>query len=295
MASPDVARELRDFLTSRRAALTPESVGLPPSVGARRVPGLRREEVAMLAGVSVDYYVKLEQGRAVNVSEQVLEAIERVLRLDGLESRHLRSLLRATHRPRSAPGPTETPAPKARAAVRTMVDAMTVPAIVHGPLLEVLGLNAVAKALFADFEAMPVGERNLARWMFLDPSARRIYLEWDRHAAQMVAILRAAAQGPHAGRLAHLVGELSVASPDFARHWADYRLHQHTHGVKRFGNELVGELRLHYQALPLQEDAGQTVVVYHADPGSPSAEKLELLSSWVLPAEVRQRPRRGVP
>lgn len=287
MTGPDVARELRDFLTSRRAALTPESVGLPPSVGARRVPGLRREEVAMLAGVSVDYYVKLEQGRAVNISEQVLEAIERALRLDELERRHLRSLLRATHRPRSGPGPVETPPPKARAAIRAMVDAMAVPAIVHGPLLEVLGLNATARALFADFEAMPLKERNLARWMFLDPSARRVYLEWDRHAAQMVAILRAAAQGPHAGRLTRLVGELSVASPDFARHWADYRLHQHTHGVKRFANELVGEMCLNYQALPLQEDAGQTVVVYHADPGSPSAEKLDLLSSWVLSAGSR--------
>jgi transcriptional regulator with XRE-family HTH domain len=292
MTGPGEARELREFLTSRRAALTPESVGLPPSTVARRVPGLRREEVAMLAGVSVDYYVKLEQGRAVNISEQVLEAVERALRLDDLERRHLRSLLRATHRPRS--GPAETPPPKARPAVRTMVDAITVPAVVHGPLLEVLGLNATAKALFADFESMPRDERNLARWMFLAPAARAVYLDWEEHAAQMVAILRAAAQGPHAVRLARLVGELSVASPDFARHWADYRLHRHTHGVKRFANEVVGEMRLNYQALPLQEDAGQTVVVYHADPGSPSAEKLDLLISWVLaPEDSASRRRTG--
>jgi transcriptional regulator with XRE-family HTH domain len=276
---PDGAAALRDFLASRRAALTPESVGLDPSPSARRVPGLRREEVAQLAGVSVDYYVKLEQGRAGNVSDQVLEAVERALRLDELERRHLRALLRAVHGPPATTG--EPPRPKARAAVRTMVEALGVPAVIHGPLLEVLGTNAVARALFADFDAMPLEQRNLARWMFLDPAARSIYLDWEQHAAQMVAILRAAVRGPHAVRLARLVGDLSVASPDFARHWADYRLHQHTHGVKRFAHELVGELRLHYQALPLQEDAGQTVVVYHADPGSPSAEKLALLSSWV--------------
>lgn len=243
----------------------------------------------MLAGVSVDYYVKLEQGRAVNLSEQVLVAVEQALQLDELERRHLRTLLRATHGKRphqvSRAGE-EAPRPKARPSVRTMVDAMTVPAVIHGPLLEVLGMNAVAKALFVDFEAMPVAERNLARWMFLAPEARNVYLDWEVHAAEMVAILRAAAQGPHAARLATLVGQLSVTSPDFARHWADYRLHQHTHGVKRFGNDVVGELRLNYQALPLQEDVGQTIVVYHADPGSPSAEKLELLSSWVL-----SRPR----
>lgn len=267
--------ELREFLSSRRAALRPEDVGLPPAFTTRRVPGLRREEVAILAGVSVEYYVKLEQGRATNVSEQVLEAIERALRLDDLERRHLRVLVR----PGTTSRPAERPRAKARLAVLTMIDAMTVPAIVHGPLLEVLGINTVGRALFDDFPEMPSEERSLARWMFLSPRAREVYLDWELHAPQMVAILRAA---PPSAGLERLVGELSVASPEFAHHWAVYELHEHTHGTKRFGNAVVGELRLNYQAMPLPEDRGTTVVVYSADPGSPSADKLQLLSSWAL-------------
>jgi transcriptional regulator with XRE-family HTH domain len=271
------AAALREFLTSRRAAISPEEVGLPVSRAARRVPGLRREEVAILAGVSVDYYVKLEQGRATNVSEQVLEAIERALRLDDFERRHLRSLVRPTPRSRSTPAEVR---PKARPAVRTMIDAIGVPAIVHGPLLEVLATNAAARALFDDFDAMPVAERNLVRWMFLSPRARVVYLDWEKHAAQMVAILRAVANGPLADPLRRLVSELTEASADFARHWADYRLYEHSHGVKRFFNETVGELKVNYETLPLPADRGQTVIVYAADPGSPSAEKLQLLASW---------------
>ena len=278
--------ELREFLASRRAALRPEDVGLPSAFSSRRVPGLRREEVAILAGVSVDYYVKLEQGRATNISEQVLDAIERALRLDDLERRHLRTLLR----PGTVARAVERPRPKARPAVLTMIDAMTVPAIIHGPLLEILGINTVGKALFDDFDAFPVEERSLARWMFLSPRAREVYLDWELHAPRMVAILRAA---PPSERLAQLVGELSVASPEFAHYWAVYELHEHTHGVKRFGNGIVGELRLNYQAMPLPEDRGTTVVVYSADPGSPSADKLQLLSSWALsgarPETTRER------
>lgn len=278
------SRQLRDFLASRRAALTPEEVGLPGSPAPRRLAGLRREEVAILAGVSVDYYTKLEQGRATNVSEQVLQAIERALRLDELERKHLRSLLHPSsiHTPR----PPSTP-PKARPAVLAMIHAMDVPAVIHGPRLEVLGINAGAKALLGDFEAMAAKDRNMARWMFLDPRAKIVYLDWDQIAPRMVAILRAAAvTGVRDDSLEKLVGELTVASHEFARFWSDYRLFEHTHGVKRFFNETVGELKLNYETLALPGDRGQTVVVYSADRGSPAEEKLRLLASWNAPQPV---------
>ena len=280
------SRELRDFLTSRRASLTPEDVGLPPSRAQRRVKGLRREEVAILAGVSVDYYVKLEQGRVGNISEQVLSAIENALRLDELERQHLRSLLTGgnVYTPRRAP------VVKARPAALAMIDALDpVPAIILGPHLEVLGSNHAARALLDDFDAMPIRERNFARWMFLDQRPRQIYRDWSKIAAETVAILRAAAvAGVCNERLTELVGELSVASPEFARFWAEYRLFEHTHGVKRFFNEAVGDMQLNYQALPLPGDTGQKVIVYTADKGSASEEKLALLSSWsatsIMPA-----------
>lgn len=270
--------DLKEFLTSRRAALTPAAVGLPVAVGSRRVPGLRREEVAILAGVSADYYAKFEQGKATNISEQALLSIERALRLSDLEIRHLRSLLQP--RSQMAPAP-PTPRSTARVAVVNMIRSLAVPAILHGPMLEVLAVNDLGMALFDDFPAMPAAHRNLVRWMFLDPRAREVYLEWERDAADMTAILRAAANGPHREALLRLVGELLVESPDFARFWSQYRLHEHTHGLKHFGNEIVGELRLHYETLPLVADRGQTLVLYSADPGSPTAEKLQLLSNWV--------------
>lgn len=270
--------DLREFLTSRRAAIAPEAVGLPPTPATRRVPGLRREEVAILAGVSVDYYIKLEQGKASNVSEQVLESIERVLHLDDLERRHLRSLVRVK---RSTEHPVGSSRPKARAAVLNMIDTLSVPAVVHGPILEVLGMNALAKAVFADFDAMPLDQRNLARWMFLDPRAREVYIEWDLHAAQMAAILRAAANGPRCQVLQGLVGELIIESPEFERHWSNYQLFEHVHGVKHIRNEIVGDLTLNYETMPLVADHGQTLMLYSAEFGSPTAEKLQLLSSWI--------------
>ena len=271
--------ELREFLASRRAALMPEDVGLPVSLSSRRVRGLRREEVAILAGVSVDYYTKLEQGRAANISEQVLEAVENALRLDELERRHLRSLIRPTSI-YTARAPVEA-ALKARPAALAMIHAMTVPAVIHGPRLEVLGINSTAKALIDDFDSMPAEERNMARWMFLNPRAKIVYLNWDQIAPQMVAILRAAAiPGVRDDRLEKLVGELTVASPDFARFWADYRLFEHRHGIKHFYNETVGEMKINYETLAMPGERGQTVVVYSADKGSPSEEKLQLLASW---------------
>lgn len=268
---------LRDFLVSRRAALEPEDVGLPQASGNRRVRGLRREEVAILAGVSVDYYIKLEQGRVGNVSNQVLEAIERALRLDHLERLHLRALLDPDSIfTRKVPPITM----RARPAVLSMITALDpVPVVIHGPHLEVLGINRAGTLLLDDFGAMPPEERNMARWMFLNPRAREVYRNWDVIAPQMVAILRnAAAVDGDNDYLMALVSHLTVASDDFAHYWADYRLFEHSHGVKIFYNERVGELKLNYEALPLPADHGQTVIVYSADHGSPSAEKLLLMS-----------------
>jgi transcriptional regulator with XRE-family HTH domain len=293
----ETGKELREFLASRRAALEPEDVGLPVSLSARRVRGLRREEVAILAGVSVDYYTKLEQGRAANISEQVLVAIEGALRLDELERRHLRSLIRPTS-VYTARTPIESGL-KARPAALTMIHAMAVPAVIHGPRLEVLGINAMGKALLDDFDVMPVAERNMARWMFLNPRAKIVYLNWDAIAPQMVAILRAAAiPGLRDDRLEKLIGELTVSSSDFARFWADYRLFEHSHGVKHFYNETVGEMKINYETLAMPGERGQTVVVYSADKGSPSEEKLQLLASWSAAGkagpvgEVAGRPER---
>lgn len=277
---------LRDFLVSRRAAIEPHERGLPRSTTNRRVPGLRREEVAILAGVSVDYYTKLEQGRVGTVSEQVLAAVEDALRLDHLERLHFRSLLH----PDSLYSRRTPPATlKARPALHSMIHALDPsPSIIHGPHLEILGLNRAASILFDDFEAMPHDERNLARWMFLNPRARIVYRDWDLHAQQLVAILRnAAIEGVRNDHLTTLVGDLSLASPEFARFWADYRLFEHTWGVKVLFNEAVGEMTINYESLALPGDDGQTVVVYTADPGSPSAEKLQLLANWTAPEPAR--------
>ncbi|MFG3122066.1 helix-turn-helix transcriptional regulator [Streptomyces sp. NPDC048201] len=272
---------LRDFLSSRRAALSPEQVGLPSPSTTRRVRGLRREEVAILAGVSVHYYVKLEQGRAGNVSDQVLDAVARALRLDEIESRYLRSLLHAdTDRSR-------TPAVvRPRPALQAMIRAMDVPAVIHGPHLEVLDINHAGRALLDDFDAMPVQERNTARWMFLNPRARVVYRDWAEIAADVVAVLRNSAAPGVDEALSRIVGHLSTHSEEFAAMWADHRVSEHQHGVKRFFHEAVGDMRLNWQTLQIPDGQGQSVIIYSADTGSPSEEKLRLLASWTADSAV---------
>ncbi len=258
--------ELREFLRSRRARLTPADVGLATNGPARRVAGLRREELAMLAGVSTDYYARLEQGRAENVSEQVLRAVADALRLDTVERRHLTTLVRgpdAAARPESV---------RVRPALRSTINALgAVPAILHGPLYEVLALNRAAAELLDDFDAMPVADRNMARWMFLNPRARDVYVDWEEIAAQMAAVLRAA--GAHdAG--ARLAADLQSRSAEFARFWSDHRVFQHTYGPKRFRHEAVGEMTLNYETLHLPADRGLSLILYTADAGSPSEARL---------------------
>jgi transcriptional regulator with XRE-family HTH domain len=271
-----VKEELREFLRSRRARLAPEDVGLDPGAGHRRVPGLRREELAQLAGVSVDYYVRLEQGRNPSVSATVLDAIARALRLDDHETAHLFDLARPAPATRSQPQ-------RVRAGVRVLLDGLETPAFVLGRRLDVLATNRMARALLCDFDALPARERNHARWVFLNPDARERYADWEAVARDNVAVLRMdAGRHPDDHELSTLIGELTIKSPDFARWWAAHDVLRQTHGTKRYRHPVVGELTIFYEALPLPDDPEQTLFVYSAEPGSPSSEALALLSSWTL-------------
>jgi transcriptional regulator with XRE-family HTH domain len=275
--------EIGEFLRTRRAQLSPAEVGLPTTRNGRRVSGLRREELAMLAGVSPDYYARLEQGRAVNVSEQVLDAVAGALRLDDLERRHLSALVR-----RQA-GPAPERAVKVRRELRAMVAALDpVPAMLHGPRFEVLAINRMGRALIHDFDTVSAPERNLIRWTFTDPRAREIYVDWTSVAAQLVSALRLAAE-PDDPALFALVNELRSAAPEFTRVWDDHRVSRHSHGPKRFRNDVVGELTLSFETMHLADDSGLSLTLYTADPGSPSAERLAELWNRLCGEGVTKR------
>jgi transcriptional regulator with XRE-family HTH domain len=273
--------ELREFLRSHRAKITPEEAGLPPHPGTRRVPGLRREEVAQLAGVSVDYYIRLERGRHSGVSEAVLAAIARALRLNDLERVHLFRIARPS---RSRPRP--LPPQRVRPGLRLLVDTLTdVPVLVLGRRLDVLASNHLARALYTDFEALPARGRNMARLIFLDEQVRTLHADWEDGARGAVASLRLyAGRHPHDPALADLVGELSLRDPDFRRWWADHDVFQRTHGTKHYHHALVGDLVLGYESFTATDDPDQTLGIYTAEPGSPSADRLRLLASWSAPA-----------
>jgi transcriptional regulator with XRE-family HTH domain len=263
---------LSEFLKARRARVRPEDVGLPDG-GRRRVPGLRREELAQLAGVSVDYYVRLEQGRAAHPSAEVLDALARALLLDDVERRHLHELVtrRApAHKPETV-----------RPALRHLLDRLdAVPAFVLDRRMGVLACNRLAAALIVDFDALPPGHRNVVRFMFLDERARELYPEWDRCARANVGFLRrAAGLYPDDPQLAALVGELSVKSPEFARWWATHEVSEKTYGTKRYRHAIVGELTVHYETFTLPDD-GQSLVTYSTEPGSESETALRLLAAW---------------
>ncbi|GAA4783210.1 helix-turn-helix transcriptional regulator [Streptomyces ziwulingensis] len=283
----DRRAELSEFLRTRRARLKPEDVGLPPLPRRRRVPGLRREELAQLAGVSVAYYTRLEQGNGRNVSTEVLDAIARALRLTDAEQAHLSRLARPRQQRRRPRAPRRQ---HARPALQQLLDTMEgVPAYIGGARSDILAWNRMAAALFGDWGGLPAGERNWARLTFLDPGYRELFLEWDTKATDMVSYLRLyAGQNPDDPELSALVGELSVKSEEFRRLWATHDVKEKGHGVKRMRHPLVGELSLAYETLHLPDDAGQFLCVYHAEPGSASAEALRLLASWGVDAAARQ-------
>ncbi|MFE4264329.1 helix-turn-helix transcriptional regulator [Streptomyces sp. NPDC056883] len=265
------------FLQSRRARIRPQEVGLP-SHGRRRVPGLRREEVAQLAGVSVDYCIRLEQGRAQNMSDAVLEAIGRVLRLDETEQAHLRDLIRPARSGRRA---VSRGRQGVRPGLQLLLDSMAgTPAFVLGRRMDVLAWNALADAI-AGFSGKPPAERNQARQVFLDPSAPVCYPNWAAVAAETVAFLRlATGRHPDDPALSALVGELSSKSTDFRRLWVDHQVKEKTYGTKRLVHDVAGQLEFGYETLALPGDPDQLLVAYTVVPGSATAERLALLASW---------------
>ncbi|WP_432028866.1 helix-turn-helix domain-containing protein [Streptomyces sp. 1222.5] len=274
----DRRAELSEFLRSRRARLKPEDVGLPDFGRHRRVPGLRREELAQLAGVSVAYYTRLEQGNGRNVSAEVLDSIARALRLTDAEHAHLTHLAK----PKSHKKKPAARQQQVRAALCRLLDTMDgVPAYIVGRRSEILAWNRMAAALFGDWAELPAAERNWARLVFLRPEYRELFVDWEQKAIDVVCGLRMnAGCYPDDPRLSALVGELSVKSEEFRLLWATHDVKEKSHGVKRLRHPLVGELSLNFESFRLPDDTDQSLVTYHAEPGSGSAESLRLLASW---------------
>ncbi|PWI20717.1 transcriptional regulator [Streptomyces sp. Act143] len=274
----DRRAELSEFLRTRRARLKPEDVGLPDFGRHRRVPGLRREELAQLAGVSVAYYTRLEQGNGRNVSAEVLDAIARALRLNDAEHAHLTHLAKPKQHKKKPTARTE----QVRGALRQLLDSMDgVPAYITGRRSDILAWNRMAAAVFGDWSELSPQERNWARLVFLRPEYRDLFVEWDQKAYDMVSFLRMdAGCHPDDPRLAALVGELSVKSEEFRRLWATHDVKEKSYGVKRLMHPLVGELTLNFESFRLADGTEQALITYAAEPGSPSAEALRLLASW---------------
>jgi transcriptional regulator with XRE-family HTH domain len=285
----DNRNDVREFLASRRARITPQDAGLPPG-GNRRVPGLRREEVAVLAGVSVDYYTRLERGNLTGVSDSVLEALARALRLDEAERTYLCDLARAanetpnTHRRR-------TPPPRVRPGIQQLLDAMSdAPSFVRNASLDIVAANRLCRALYSPLYTDPAEPTNLARFTFLDRSAPDLFTDWDDVANTTVALLRTeAGRDPSDENLTNLVGELSTCSDDFRTRWAAHNVRLHEYGDKRFHHPVVGDLNLAFEAMPLPADTGLTLTAYSAEPGSPSHDGLALLASWAATLDHSER------
>lgn len=275
----DNRSEIREFLASRRARLTPEQAGLPTFGGIRRVPGLRREEVSLLAGVSVEYYTRVERGGLAGVSDSVLEAISRALQLNEAEHDHLFNLARAA-------GPAARPRRQAaqgiHASVQRILDGMVgIPAFVQNGRLDVVAANDLGRALYADVLEGPVRPANFARFAFFNPRSHSLYPDWNLAADTCVAMLHAeAGRNPFDKALTELVGELSTRSEEFRRRWAQHDVRLHRSGVKTFRHPVVGLLEVHFDALELPATPGLTMFTYSAEPGSPSEDGLRLLASW---------------
>lgn len=286
----DTKTEIREFLTSRRAKITPDQAGLPMYGGRRRVPGLRREEVALLAGVSVDYYTRLERGNINGVSDSVLEALARALHLDEAERAYLFDLARAA-RP-TGPARRRPAKQRVRPGVQRILDAITAaPAFVRNGRMDLLAANQLGRALYADHFASPAQPANSARFIFLDPRAPSFHLDWDRVAADAVSILRTeAGRSPYDRGLTDLVGELSTRSDLFRTLWAKHNVRFHDTGTKRLNHPVVGELELTYETMQLTADAGLMLFAYSAEPGTRSEQALDLLASWAAtPKEAEPR------
>jgi transcriptional regulator with XRE-family HTH domain len=297
VATVDNRSDVRAFLTSRRARLTPQQAGLPSyGGGTRRVTGLRREEVALLAGVSVDYYTRLERGNLGGVSESVLEALAGALQLDDAERRHLFDLARtanATPRTRAA---RRRPAPhQVRPGLQRLLDAITdAPAWIRNGRSDFLAGNRLGHALYAPIFADPVRPANTARFIFLSPGSPAFYRDWPQIANDIVAVLRAeAGRDPYDRGLSDLIGELSTRSEDFRDRWAAHNVLFHRTGVKRLHHPVVGDLDLAYEVMEFPSDPGLTMIAYTAEPASASQDALRLLASWAATSDTQARPIEG--
>lgn len=287
----DTANDLREFLTTRRARLTPEQIGLPDFGGRRRVPGLRREEVALVAGMSVEYYVRLERGNAKGVSEAVLEGVSRALQLDDAERTHLYDLVRAANDGAHPPRRRGRSRPQQVGAnLQQLIDAMhNVPGYVQNGRLDVLAINHIGEALFSEMFVQLQRPVNFGRFIFLEERSRQLLPDWDVAAQQTVALMRAeAGRSPHDRVLSDLVGELSTNSREFASLWASHDVREHRTGKKRFTHSVVGQLELAYEAMDLASARGLQLIAYSAEPDSPSEDALRLLATWVA-SEPRAR------
>ncbi len=286
MTSDSDALALGAFLKARRARLTPRECGLPETDSVRRVAGLRREEVARLAAISVDYYTRLEQGR-VRASGPVLTTLARALRLDDDQQRYLYELAgRSDARPRR-----RRPAQRPRPAMRRLLDQLTgTPALVLGRRLDVLAWNSAATALYTDFAALPANRRNYMRLLFTHAVVRHLHRDWAHDAREAVAALRmAAAADPDDPDLAQLVGELSLQDSDFRTWWAEHHVNSASHGTKHYRHHLVGDLTLDCDTWADPDGSGQRLMILTAEPGSPSHDALRILTSWT----ARQQSANG--
>lgn len=286
----DTRREVREFLSTRRARITPDQAGLPAYGGNRRVPGLRREEVSLLAGVSVDYYTRLERGDLSGASDSVLGSLARALHLDEAETAHLFDLARAANASPIARKPRRK-AEGLRPSIQRLLDAMTeAPALVRNNYFDYLAANALGRALYAPLFAEP--SPNSARFAFLNPAAQDFYPDWERNTQDLVATMRGeAGRNPYDKKLTDLVGELSTRSERFRSLWASHNVKYHRTGVKRINHPVFGEFELTYEAFELPADAGLQMSTYTAEPETSSADKLKLLASWAATdasAEIRE-------
>jgi transcriptional regulator with XRE-family HTH domain len=286
----DSKNEIREFLATRRAKITPQQVGLA-TYGRRRVPGLRREEVAVLAGVSADYYAQLERGNLAGVSDSVLDAIARALQLNEAEHAHLHDLAHADgtapHSRRRA-----TPKQQIRPVVQRILDGITeMPAIVMNGRLDLLSANRLGYALYSSvYEDDPARPVNLARFTFLNRLAVALYPDWNLAADTTVAMLRTeAGRHPYDRALTDLIGELSTRNETFRSRWAAHNVLLHRSGTKRFHHPAVGDVSFAYEVMELSADTGLTLTAYSPEPGSSSQDAVALLASWAATLDDRQR------
>jgi len=281
----DHRSDVRDFLLTRRNRITPDQAGLPAFGGNRRVPGLRREEVALLAGVSVDYYTRLERGDLSGASDGVLSALTRALQLDDAEAAHLRDLARTASASPVARRPRKR-TEAIRPSIQRLLDAITdAPAIIRNNYFDYVAANRLGRALYSPVFTDPAP--NSARFAFLNPASQEFYVEWDKNTQELVATMRGeAGRNPYDKRLTDLVGELSTRSERFRTLWAAHNVRYHRAGVKKLHHPVVGVLELSYEAFDLPADPGLSLSTYTAEPGTPSADALALLASWAATTEL---------